>query len=233
MKGFKIPTENANKTQGRGLYEWMNNRAAKAFETNVAFRGLALDPYLSVSLRSSLPSISDFTYYLSLYRQQRGGRSVDMGTYCRRTPVSCRKKKSLLRKEIKCRDQNRQPKICWQKWRFNTSFFFFFSKCMLFVETHEWEHAYMRITEKQLMQFHNRDLFLMQDHNLNSYELWLTHKALTLAFKTLYKLRLNLTAQIGRDGVIYWREMRTGSCLAHYHSVRQLQWSMSSAWMKV
>lgn len=53
------------------------------------------------------------------------------------------------------------------------------------------------------MQFHNRDLFFMQGHNLNSCELWLTHKALTLAFETLYKLRLILTAQIRRDGVIY------------------------------
>lgn len=53
------------------------------------------------------------------------------------------------------------------------------------------------------MEFHNSVFFFMLGYNLNSYELWLTHKALTLAFETLYKLRLNLTAQIGRDGVIY------------------------------
>lgn len=49
------------------------------------------------------------------------------------------------------------------------------------------------------MPFHNRDVFFMQGHNLNSYELWLTHEA----FAALYKLGLNLTAQISRDGAIY------------------------------
>lgn len=54
LKGLKISTERANKTQGQELYDRMNNRAAEAFGTNVAFRGLALDPYLCLSLRPSL-----------------------------------------------------------------------------------------------------------------------------------------------------------------------------------
>lgn len=37
-------------------------------------------------------------------------------------------------------------------------------------------------------------LFIFFMCNLNSYEQQLTHKALTLAFKTLYKLGLNITA---------------------------------------
>lgn len=73
------------------------------------------------------------------------------------------------------------------------------------------------------MQFHNRDLFFMQGCNLNSYELWLTHKALTLAFKILCKLGLNITAQIRRGGVIYRSGMRKDSYLTHYRFVRELQ----------
>lgn len=53
LRGLKISAERANKTQGQGLYDRMN-RAAEAFGTNVAFRGLAFNPYLSLSLRPSL-----------------------------------------------------------------------------------------------------------------------------------------------------------------------------------
>lgn len=45
------------------------------------------------------------------------------------------------------------------------------------------------------MDDHSVDLlFIFLMCNLNSYEQRLTHKALTLAFKTLYKLGLNITA---------------------------------------
>lgn len=52
-----------------------------------------------------------------------------------------------------------------------------------------------------------RELYktFIQGANLNSYELWLTHKALTLAFKTLYKLGLNITAQL-TSGSLKWDE---------------------------
>lgn len=71
------------------------------------------------------------------------------------------------------------------------------------------------------MQVHNAGLFFVQGRNLNSYELWLTHKALTLAFQTLYKLGLNITAQF-KSGLLKWDEKRF---LPHtcYHSVGGLQ----------
>lgn len=55
LRGLKISAERANKTQGQELYDRMN-RAVEAFGTNVAFRGLAFNPYLSLSLRPSLPA---------------------------------------------------------------------------------------------------------------------------------------------------------------------------------
>lgn len=54
----------------------------------------------------------------------------------------------------------------------------------------------------------------------NLVELWLTHQALTLAFKLLYKLRLNITAHL-MSGALKWDERRF---LPHqYHSVGGLQ----------
>lgn len=83
LKGFKIPAEHTNKTQGQGIYDRMNNRATKAIGTNVAFRGLALDPYLSFSLRSSLlyfsqcsPTISCFTDSCEVEGQLRWTHTV-------------------------------------------------------------------------------------------------------------------------------------------------------------
>lgn len=62
LKGLIISAERANKTQGQELYDRMN-RAVEAFGTNVAFRGLAFNPYLRFSLRPSLlyPSQSSHT----------------------------------------------------------------------------------------------------------------------------------------------------------------------------
>lgn len=45
-------SERANKTQGQELYG-RTSRAVEAFGTNVAFRGLAFNPYLTLSLRPS------------------------------------------------------------------------------------------------------------------------------------------------------------------------------------
>ena len=74
LRGLKISTERANKTQGQELYDRMNNRAAEAFGTNVAFRGLALDPYLRLSLLNpSQPSHTTFCI-----TDSRGGRSAEM-----------------------------------------------------------------------------------------------------------------------------------------------------------
>lgn len=42
LRGFRIPAEHVNKTQGQRLYDTINNRAAKAAGTNVAFRGFGL-----------------------------------------------------------------------------------------------------------------------------------------------------------------------------------------------
>lgn len=52
--------------------------------------------------------------------------------------------------------------------------------------------------------------------SLNSYELRLTHEALTLAQKILYKLGLNITEQIRGGGVIYRSGMRRDSYLTHH-----------------
>lgn len=41
----------------------------------------------------------------------------------------------------------------------------------------------------------------MQGRHVKSYELCLAHEALTLAFNALYKLGLNITAQLRTGGV--------------------------------
>lgn len=68
---LKISTERANKTQGQELYDRMN-RAVEAFGTNVAFKGLAHNPYLSLSLLS--PSQYSYTNYCSTDGREVGGQ---------------------------------------------------------------------------------------------------------------------------------------------------------------
>lgn len=47
LSWLKVCTERANKTKGQELYDRMN-RAVEAFGANVAFRGLAFNPYLTL-----------------------------------------------------------------------------------------------------------------------------------------------------------------------------------------
>ena len=62
LSWLKISAERANKTQGQELYG-RTSRAVEAFGTNVAFRGLAFNPYLTLSLRPSpaLPPSQPYT----------------------------------------------------------------------------------------------------------------------------------------------------------------------------
>lgn len=71
LSRLKISTERANKTQGQELYDRMN-RAVEAFGTNVAFKGLAFNPYLSLSLL--YPSQSSHTTSCSTDGREVGGQ---------------------------------------------------------------------------------------------------------------------------------------------------------------
>ncbi len=99
LRGLKISAERANKTQGQELYDRMN-RAVEAFGTNVAFRGLASNPYLSLSLRPSLlyPSQSSHTIPCAADSREVEGQ---LGWKQRRIPCLC-KKISTSMETIKC-----------------------------------------------------------------------------------------------------------------------------------
>lgn len=75
LSWLKISAERASKTQGQQLYDRMN-RAVEAFGTNVAFRGLAVNPYLNLSLRPSqlYPSQSSHTVSCSTGGREVGGQ---------------------------------------------------------------------------------------------------------------------------------------------------------------
>lgn len=86
LSWLKVCTERANKTQGQELYDRMS-RTEEAFGANVAFRGLAFNPYLSLSLRPSLPST--FNQSSQIISRRTDGREVGGQLRCkhRRIPV--------------------------------------------------------------------------------------------------------------------------------------------------
>lgn len=147
LYGLKISTERANKTQGQELYDRMNNRAAEAFGTNVAFKGLALDPYLCPSLGLCLLFPSQPVYTISCRADSR-----EVKGQLRRMIHLCLHKK--INTTMETHQMYEQLRISWQGLRFDHLTFYRLNESCLWVCISESIYICV-MTEKHHMQVHN------------------------------------------------------------------------------
>lgn len=119
----------------------MTERTTEAPETNIAFRGLALDPYLGFSLRSSLLYFSPHLLSVALQTAERWKVSRD-GNILHVDPCLMKKIKSNhfcgSQSNVETRTDSQR---CLGRSGGLTQLFF--SKCILFMEMHKWELTYI------------------------------------------------------------------------------------------